>query len=347
MQFLDKQQFDQVQKTFDEAVQPRLRDISAQADMLVAQEGERLARAAVSAQATGTQTLWLNIVLALLALGVGAAVLLVVHHINNSLRALASQIGEGAERVAGSAAQVNTASQSLVERSSEQAASLQETSASMEEVSSVTHSNSDNSKSMASLVQESESMVGSAERTVRELAVSMEDITRSGEKITKVVKIIDKIAFQTKILSLNAAVEAARAGAAGAGFAIVAEQVGRLAQECAEAAHNTGEMIDDTVDRVREGGVKLGRTAEAIQSVVQYSGRVKALVDEVNLGSAEQAKGIDQVSKSVNQMQQMTQQTAGNAQETAAAGQELDSYAGALNSIVAELDRLVGIGAAG
>jgi methyl-accepting chemotaxis protein len=343
MTFLDKQQFDQVQKTFDEAVQPRLREISSQADSLVAQEGSRLSQAAGSAQASGTQALWLNIVFALLALGVGAGVMLIVLHVNKSLRALAYEIGQGAERVAGSAAQVSSASQSLAQCSSEQAAALEETSASMEEMSSVTHRNSDNSRSMASLVEESESMVGSAERTVRELAVSMEEITKSGEKITKVVKIIDNIAFQTKILSLNAAVEAARAGAAGAGFAIVAEQVGRLAQECAEAAHNTGEMIDDTVVRVREGGVKLERTAEAIQSVVKYSTKVKVLVDEVNLGSAEQSKGIDQVSNAVNQMQHMTQQTAGNAEETASAGQELDSYAAALNNIVAELDRLVGM----
>ncbi len=343
MQFLEKQQFDRVQKTFDEAVQPRLRDISKQADSLVSQEGERLGQAAAGAQSTASQTLWLNVIFTIIALAVGAAVLLVVHHVNNSMRALASEIGRGAERVAGSAAQVSSASRSLAQCSTEQAAALQETSASMEEMSSVTHRNSDNSKSMASLVEESESVVGSAERTVRELAVSMEDITKSGEKITKVVKIIDNIAFQTKILSLNAAVEAARAGAAGAGFAIVAEQVGRLAQECAEAAHSTAEMIDDTVARVREGGVKLGRTAEAIQSVVQYSGKVKALVDEVNVGSEEQAKGIDQVSNAVTQMQQMTQQTAGNAEETASAGQQLDSYAEALNKIVAELDRLVGM----
>lgn len=75
---------------------------------------------------------------------------------------------------------------------------------------------------------------------------------------------------------------------------------------------------------------------------MQFSGRIKSLVDEVNVGSEEQARGIDQVSNAVIQMRQMTQQTAGNAQETASAGQELDSYAEALNKIVCELDRLVG-----
>jgi methyl-accepting chemotaxis protein len=342
MHALDKQQFDVVQKTFDDIVQPRLREISAQADVLVQQEGARLGQAGTTARSEASQAYWLNAIFVLMALGAGGIVSLVLHHINTSLRTLASQIGSGAGRVAGAATQVCSTSQSLAQCSSEQAAALEETSASMEQMSSVTHRNRDNSKSMVSMMEESETVVESAERTVRELSISMQDITKSGEKITKVVKIIDNIAFQTKILSLNAAVEAARAGAAGAGFAIVAEQVGRLAEECAEAAHSTAQMIDDTVSRVREGGAKLGRTAEAIQSVVQFSGRIKSLVDAVNMGSEEQARGIDQVSNAVIQMRQMTQQTAGNAQETASAGQELDSYAEALNRIVRELDRLVG-----
>lgn len=342
MSSLDKQQFDMVQKTFDDAVQPRLREISGQADVLVRQEGEHLGQAGITARSAASQAYWLNGIFLLLALGAGGLVLMVLQHINNSLRTLAAQIGSDAGRVAGAATQVCSTSQSLAQVSTEQAAALQETSASMEEMNSVTHRNRDNSKSMVSLMEESETVVASAERTVRELSVSMEEITKSGEKITKVVKIIDNIAFQTKILSLNAAVEAARAGAAGAGFAIVAEQVGRLAQECAEAAHSTAQMIDDTVTRVREGGAKLGRTAGAIQSVVQFSGRIKSLVDEVNVGSQEQARGIDQVTSAVIQMRQMTEQAAGNAQETANAGQELDSYAEALNNIVCELDRLVG-----
>lgn len=257
MRSLDKQQFDVVQKTFDDTVQPRLREISAQADILVKQEGERLEQAGTTARSVASQTYWLTGIFVLMALGAGGVVSLVLHHVNTSLRTVAAQIGSGAGRVADAATQVCSTSQSLAQCSSEQAAALQQTSASMEQMSSVTHRNRDNSKSMVSLMEESETVVASAERTVRELSVSMQDITKSGEKITKVVKIIDNIAFQTKILSLNAAVEAARAGAAGAGFAIVAEQVGKLAEECAEAAHSTAEMIDDTVSRVREGGAKL------------------------------------------------------------------------------------------
>jgi methyl-accepting chemotaxis protein/methyl-accepting chemotaxis protein-1 (serine sensor receptor) len=184
--------------------------------------------------------------------------------------------------------------------------------------------------------------VGAAELTIREMSVSMHEISVSGEKITKVVKLIDDIAFQTKILSLNAAVEAARAGSAGAGFAVVAEQVGHLAQECAEAARSTAEMIDGTVAGVRDGSQKLVKAAEAIQEVVKHSSQVKVLVDEVHVGSQEQARGIDQVARAVTQMQEVTQKTASNAEEGAASGRELDGHANRLNKLVERMHELVG-----
>jgi methyl-accepting chemotaxis protein len=343
LQYLDKQQFDLVQKTFDEVVQPRLREISTQAEALGRQEDERLGGAATKAESQRASAYWMIALFMALTLAAAMAVSLVVVQANTSLRKLASDVSRGAEQVASAAVQVCSASQSLAQCSSEQAAALEETSASMEEMSSVTHKNNENSRSTASLMNESEEVVDAAEKTVRELSVSMQEISVSGEKITKVVKMIDDIAFQTKILSLNAAVEAARAGAAGAGFAVVAEQIGHLAQECAVAARNTAEMIDDTVARVRDGGDKLNRAAGAIQEVVKHASRVKILVDEVNVGSQEQSKGIDQVSRAVAQMQQMTQQTAANAEETASAGRELDTYADALNRVVRRMHTLVGL----
>jgi methyl-accepting chemotaxis protein/methyl-accepting chemotaxis protein-1 (serine sensor receptor) len=342
MQYLEKQQFDVVQKTFDESVQPRLREISSQADNLVRQENDRLAGAADAAHERSVHTHWMIAGFMMLALAAAATVLGIVQQINSGLRDLAGEISTGAAQVATAAAQVYRASRSLAQCASQEETALEQTSSSMEEMSSVTHKNKDNSSATAGLMQESEKVVDAAERTVRELSASMHEISASGEKITQVVKVIDDIAFQTRILSLNAAVEAARAGASGAGFAVVADEVGRLAQQCADAARNTGEMIEDMVARVRDGGGKLGRAAETIQAVVQQTAKMKVLVDEVNVGSLEQSKGIDGVSKAVAQMQQIAQKTAADAQETASAGQELDSDAEALNKIVNKMHALVG-----
>jgi methyl-accepting chemotaxis protein len=339
---LDKGQFDAVQKTFDEAVLPRAKEIGVQSQGLVDQEKERLAGVSKSAESDTTRGMWMIGLLFLASLGAGGMVLWVIRQANGQLRSLAVEVATGSRRVGRAAAQVSSASQSLAQYASEQAAALEQTSASMEEMRSVTHKNNDNSRGTASLMNASMEKVGAAELTIREMSVSMHEISVSGEKITKVVKLIDDIAFQTKILSLNAAVEAARAGAAGAGFAVVAEQVGHLAQECAEAARSTAEMIDGTVAGVRDGSQKLVKAAEAIQEVVKHSSQVKVLVDEVHMGSQEQARGIDQVARAVTQMQEVTQKTASNAEEGAASGRELDGHADRLNKLVERMHDLVG-----
>ncbi len=342
MQLLDRQQFDQVQKTFDERVLPRLRQIEEQAQSLVRQEQSRLASAAASAQSSGTRSRWLIAVFAILSLCGGAAGLVMVAQTNRTLREVARGVAEEADRVASAAAQVCTAGQTVARGASDQAASLEQTAASMSEINAVTHQNADHSRSTAELMRSAEAAVSEAEQTIREMSASMREISASGEKITKVVKLIDDIAFQTRILSLNAAVEAARAGVAGAGFAVVADQVGRLAEQCAEAATQTGQMVEDTVGRVRQGESKLTRTAGAVHSVVQQAARVKQLVDEVCAGNQEQARGIDEVAKAVSQMQQVTQRTAAGAQQSAAAGEDLDRRARSLEAVVSRMRNLVG-----
>lgn len=342
MQLLDRQQFDQVQKTFDERVLPRLRQIEAQAQSLVRQEQSRLASAAASAQSSGNRSRLLIAVFAMLSVCGGAAGLVMVAQTNRSLREVARGVAEEAERVASAAAQVCAAGQTVARGASDQAASLQQTAASMSQINAVTHQNADHSRSTAELMRSAEAAVTEAEQTIREMSASMREISASGEKITKVVKLIDDIAFQTRILSLNAAVEAARAGVAGAGFAVVADQVGRLAEQCAEAATQTGQMVEDTVSRVREGEAKLMRTAGAVHTVVQQAAKVKQLVDEVSAGNQEQARGIDEVTKSVSLMQEVTQRTAAGAQQSAAAGEDLDRRSRSLEAVVARMRALVG-----
>lgn len=339
---LDRNQLDVMQKLFDEQVMPREDETDVEASALASQEVERLSAFAKSAESAASRGQWMIALLFLTSLAAGGVVLWVIRQTNRDLRGMAAEVAGGSLRVGRAAAQVSTASQSLAQYASEQAAALQETSASMQEMRAVTHKNNDNSSNTASLMNASMQKVAAAEMTIREMSVSMHEISLSGEKITKVVKLIDDIAFQTKILSLNAAVEAARAGAAGAGFAVVAEQVGHLAQECAEAARSTAEMIDGTVAGVRDGSLKLVKAAEAIQEVVKHSGQVKALVDEVHTGSQEQARGIDQVARAVSQMQEVTQKTASNAEEGAASGRELDQHAERLNKLVERMHDLVG-----
>ncbi|MGA3042537.1 MAG: methyl-accepting chemotaxis protein [Bryobacteraceae bacterium] len=155
-------------------------------------------------------------------------------------------------------------------------------------------------------------------------------------------KVIDEIAFQTNILALNAAVEAARAGEAGMGFAVVADEVRNLAQRCAQAAKDTAALIEESMAKSHDGMGKLDHVAEAIRSITESAAKVKTLVDEVNLGSQEQARGIEQIAKAIVQMEQVTQKNAANAEESASASEELSGQAETMKSVVGQLRALVG-----
>src|SRR6202022_3920424 len=101
--------------------------------------------------------------------------------------------------------------------------------------------------------------------------------------------------FPSSILALNGGVEAARAGEAGMGFAVVADEVRNLAQRCAQAAKDTAVLIEDSITKSNDGKVKVDHVGNSIRTITEESSRIKTLVDEINVGSQEQARGIDQI----------------------------------------------------
>jgi len=253
-----------------------------------------------------------------------------------------SSLSESAEQVASAALQVASSSQGMAKGASEQAASLEETGASAEEINSMAGRNSEHSRAAAELVTHSQQDFEDANRSLADAVEAMSEIKSSSGKISKIIKVIDEIAFQTNILALNAAVEAARAGEAGMGFAVVADEVRNLAQRCAQAARDTAGLIEESIVRSNDGKVKVDRVAQSILSVTQEAGKIKALVDEVNCGSMEQARGIAEVGRTISQMSQVTQNTAANAEESAAAAEEMRAQAESLKGIVRSLSAVVG-----
>jgi methyl-accepting chemotaxis protein len=252
------------------------------------------------------------------------------------------RMSQSAEKVATAAGQVSGASRSLAQGAAEQAASLEETSASTEEIASITRKNADHALQVAGLMQDQERGASDVNQTLDRTVEKMKEIDLSSNKIARIIKVIDEIAFQTNILALNAAVEAARAGEAGLGFAVVADEVRNLAQRCAQAARDTALLIEDSIATSKDGNARLDQMAGAVRSMTENSLRVKALVDEVNLGSQEQARGMDQISRAVLQMEKVTQRTAAGAEQSAAAGAQLDGHAGDLRTVVQEMRAMVG-----
>lgn len=263
-------------------------------------------------------------------------------HITVTLQDLIQSLSQGANGLFTTSTQISTSSRQLAEAASEQASSLEETSSALEEITSMTKNNADHAHQANQLMGETKSIVKTASQSMREMDQSMREISSAGEEIGKIIKTIDEIAFQTNLLALNAAVEAARAGEAGKGFAVVADEVRNLAQRTAEAAKNTSTMIEDTVRKINDGSELARRTFDAFEKVTDSSSKVGDLVSEIAAASKEQSQGIDQVNIAISQMDKVTQQNAGNAEESASAAESIHKQSDGLRGLVAELIRLIG-----
>jgi len=341
-QAMANQQMDAALRIFGQHLQPRLEGIARGASALVNEQNQELASASEASASRSAKTRNLTVGLAGLAILVACFILWMVRQANSALQQLTARMSHSAEMVATAAGQVSGASRSLAQGASEQAASLEETSASTEEITSITRKNADNALQVASLMHETERGAGEVNQTLDRMVEKMKEIDDSSNKIARIIKVIDEISFQTNILALNAAVEAARAGEAGLGFAVVADEVRNLAQRCAQAARDTAALIEDSIANTRDGNARLDQMAGAVRSMTQNTVRVKSLIDEVNLGSQEQTRGMDHISQAVLQMETVTQRTAAGAEQSAAAGNQLDGHAGDLQEVVAEMRAMVG-----
>jgi len=262
------------------------------------------------------------------------------------IRQISRGLNENADQVISISGQVSSASQSLSQGTSEQAASGEETVSFLEEMTamaiSMTSESSDSAGNADNLISEMGNVIVKANESMNELTVSINEITRVSEETFKIVKNIDGIAFQTNLLALNAAVEAARAGEAGSGFAVVAEEVRNLAMRSADAARNTSDMIEDTVKKITGGSELLARTNKAFSEVVGISAKISELIRNIITAAEEYARGIEQINKSVTEIDKVTQENANIAEKTAAASEKMYAQAEQLKGFVDDLTALLG-----
>lgn len=288
---------------------------------------------------------------AMLAVAGGIAVLTLVtllimriirRKVEGPITALVYQLREGATQVAGAAGQVADASNAMADGATESAASIEETSASLSEMASVIRRNAEGATEVDRLAEQARQDAERGQSAIERMGNAMAELKNSSDMTANIIRTIDEIAFQTNLLALNAAVEAARAGEAGKSFAVVAEEVRRLAQRSAEAAKTTAGMIQESRDKADQSVAVSEEVKEALTAILERVARLSVLIREVARSSDEQSKGIEQITAAVGQLEQVTQANAASSEQAAAASEELSGQARELSDMVETLLLIVG-----
>jgi methyl-accepting chemotaxis protein/methyl-accepting chemotaxis protein-1 (serine sensor receptor) len=334
-------------ETFDTSLLPVLNKIADGGTSLLVHQKAVMAQVDAAAQSDVRHGYWLMAILMALGCAVGASLVWVIRGLNAELTRNASELTEGSDQVSSAATQVSVSSQSLARDTSDQAAMIEETSASAEEINSMARRNTESAKSATDLVMEAVKSTEQTNLAVADCVDAMNAIGESSSKIAKTLQVIDKIAFQTNILALNAAVEAARAGEAGMGFAVVAEEVGNLAQRCSSASEEISVLIEQSLGNSDTGRAKMTTLVESGERVNQVFASMKVLVEQISLSSEEQGRGIDQIGRAIQKMEQGTQKSAANAEESAAAAEQLNAQSEQLREVADSLGAMIGISTKG
>lgn len=200
--------------------------------------------------------------------------------------------------------------------SNEAAASLEETAAALEEITSNIRNNTENIAKMASYSNEIIKASTEGEKLANQTTFAMDEINIKVNLVNEAISVIDNISFQTNILSLNAAVEAATAGEAGKGFAVVAQEVRNLASRSAEAASEIKRIVQEATQKANEGKFIASNMIAGYKSLNESITSTTNLINDVEMSSKEQLNGIEQINDAVNELDRQTQQNAAIASQT-------------------------------
>ena len=208
---------------------------------------------------------------------------------------------------------LSTSANRLSSSANEQAASLEETAAAVEEITSIVKSSVQKVYQMSTLANELQVSSKDGETLALKTTRAMDDIDSQVKSINDAITVIDQIAFQTNILSLNAAVEAATAGEAGRGFAVVAAEVRNLAARSAEAAKEIKGIVASATSKANEGKVIANNMISGYTILNTKINETISLIEDVSQASREEEKGIIQINDAVNALDQATQVNANSA----------------------------------
>ena len=260
--------------------------------------------------------------------------LLSLRSMNRNLDATLKEVKGASDMVSSGASNLAEASQSLAEGATDQAASVEEMQATINEITTALEKTVEE---VNDSYRKAEACAGQAEQSRTEMATMMDAMNRISEtskKIGNIIAEIEDIASQTNLLSLNAAIEAARAGDAGRGFAVVADQIRRLAEQSAASAVNTRQLIEGSIHEVEVGNQAALRTSEVLGSVVESIHEIAQTSKVLSEITEHQANAMEQADVGIAKISEIVQANSATAEESSATSEELFAQSTSMDDLI-------------
>lgn len=261
--------------------------------------------------------------------------LMSMRQLNRQLDSTLKMINEAAEQVTQGASQLAYSAQDLAEGATDQAGAVEELTATVENVTSISEDSAESSMKTAVQAKESAEVANTSRTGMNELIQAMENITETSKEIENIIAAIEDIASQTNLLSLNASIEAARAGEAGRGFAVVADQIGKLANDSAQSAISTKELIVKSLEEIEKGNKIVHDTMETIGNILESMETFAESANSAADASRSQADMLGQIEAGIEQISTVVQSNSAASEETSAISEELSAQAISLREMVA------------
>ena len=252
----------------------------------------------------------------------------------DNLTAMFGDIQSMAGQVSIGASQMADGSQALAHGATQQAAAVEQLQNSIVDILRQSEESTQQAASALDANRRSGVFMQQAMDSMGRMTEAMGEITTASKAISQVISVIDNIAFQTNILSLNASVEAARAGQHGKGFAVVAEEVRNLAAKSSRAAKETADLIQNSIVRVQDGTAIAQETSQNLDRVAELATQNIAAVTAISEASARQSSAIAEINQGIEQISTVVQRNSATAEESAASSHEMNAQAQMLTRIV-------------